>query len=180
VQPLGYNANYSGDYAYSYPHKAQVYQCINGVFDYIGLIDGTIDLVVGEGRFTTLGNADTFPHNKGPVYAVVREYLIKDNKVYHVLHEWQYARTIWQLKKDLPIYKEQGITLADRVIPAGSFVMVVSYSPDGWLKLVSDQNINGYVKITLDENGYWDAYAYAMPGEKPMDSYFKGYGGIAG
>ena len=72
VQPLGYNAGYSGDYACSYNHKAQIYQCSDSAFDYLGLIDGSVDLVIGEGRFTTLGNADTSPNNEGPVYEVVR------------------------------------------------------------------------------------------------------------
>ena len=58
--------------------------------------------------------------------------------------------------------------------------MIVSYSPEGWLKLVSDQNIDGYIKMTLDENGYWDTVPYAMPGGESMDSYFKEYGGVAG
>jgi len=180
VQPLGYNVDYGLEYSSVYGYKVQVYQYENKTFQLLGLINGTVDLAIGEGRFTTLGNADTFPHNDGPVYEVVREYCIKEGKLYQVLHEWQFARSIWQLKKALPIYQNWDAAFSDKGIPDGSFVMIISYSPDGWLKLVSDQNMTGWIKMTLDEYGYWDAYAYAMPGGEAMECYFEEYGGVAG
>lgn len=180
VQPLGYNIGYGLEYSSDYGYKAQVYQYENKAFHLLGLIDGTVDLAIGEGRFTTLGNADTFPHNDGPIYEVAREYCIKGGKLYQVLHEWQFARSIWQLKKALPIYQDPGAAVSDKVIPDGSFVIIISYSPDGWLKLVSDQNVTGWIKMTLDEHGSWDVYPYAMPGGEAMECYFEEYGGVAG
>lgn len=173
-----------------------MFRYTDGKVDFIGAIDGHYTMYIGEGRFLTTGKYSYVPADYVTtlfaVYSYVREYgVMGDGRMYCLSNnfydffnytgnivDWQQSNTVWTLKNDLPLYEEDGITISDRVLKAGSNVIVRGVSANGFLYVCDEEGHGGVIRMIWPQELEEDPYA--APGGRRMTYYFLHYDSYTG
>ena len=87
--------------------------------------------------------------------------------------DWQQGNTVWTLKNDLPVYLMDGATLSDRVLKAGSKVIVRGVSANGFLYVCGEEGDDGVIRVIWPQVCGEDPYA--APGGRRMTYFFLHY-----